>query len=356
MDILNNDFISSAFQKAQAAFKTIIVILLIVSFQFSHTVSAQKLLKPIDPNPPLINSVMATEQYCTGFDHNDMASTLNSFPNTGEISTPKRRWAQHPIIWKHLIRPQLSFYPHSIIDPNIGIIMWSGLDPSLTLNDGVAQNLNVFEGAGSFKDSAGVVVDPSGSWNQFVIDDSQTTAIFAAMAIWSWGTPVYLNFPVLSAPFLDSRVAIINCVTLSHPDNRPDLACDWDLTSDPTQVQSCPGLVVESLDVSYFTSPSLCTGCDSSNQQFIHAGNISATVFDQSFNNLNSISADTVHRILIDPPVEVDQFGVTTDVTQQINTMLQISRRNAAEVMFRADSGTVSEPKAKLSLTMPTAY
>jgi hypothetical protein len=88
----------------------------------------------------------------------------------------------------------------------------------------------------------------------------------------------------------------------------------------------------------------------------MHAGNISATVFDQTFNNLNPFFGDGVHRVLIDPPLEVDQFGVAIDVSQQLNTMLQISRRNAAEVMFRTDSGAVSEPKEKLSSTMPTVY
>ena len=208
-------------------------------------VEAKPLPHPIKPLLSLKR--MATVTYTTGFDYADFAAIRTSIFDLDGSSI--RPWGEHPIIWKAMIRPELVFDPYG--STGQGYVLFEGVPTLLSVQVGDSVLLNNYEASGAFSDANGSTVNPVGHWVETFSTDGEEVAILAAMAIWRWNTPVYLNYahdPGTGQPI--SRVGVVDSVTLSTPAGVPHEVCGW---SDPDASTTCPGLVIESVSMSYYS-------------------------------------------------------------------------------------------------------
>ncbi len=270
----------------------------------------------------------ATIEYCTGFDFEDYRTEYEQHQGVdghGANGSNLRPWGEHPILWKHIVSPELDFNP-VIVDDQLGLISFVGVPGGLDISlSGEANRLNNYEAGGAFT-SNGNVIDPSGSWGEVIINDATTTAIFAAMNIWAWGTPAYINYQTLIEPIGPTRVGIIDCVTLSAPSGPPDEVCNWDIEADFLDlIQQCDGLVFESLKMTYYTEP----GLGAAIVEYIDGPEVDAVTFEENFNN-----TDTGHVIVFDPP---------SDVSVDIEAFVAASYRQASGANLRARDGRLFE-------------
>lgn len=182
-----------------------------------------------------------TVTYSTGYTYQHYENKRQSFPPVQDL----RNWGEHPIVWKHLrTEAELGFDP---VDPS-GIGTFVDL-PFLEVDIGDAVDLNQFEASGAFFDATGPV-DPAGEWLEITSEDGEQVAIFAAMVIWKWGSPVYVPYLAFFDSGSFSAVGAIDEVTLSHPSGPPHVVCGW---SDPDPNASCPGLTIDSVKMTYYS-------------------------------------------------------------------------------------------------------
>jgi len=190
---------------------------------------------------PTSSTIRGTVTYETGFDFEDYNAIRQLYSFT---SDSLRGWGEHPLIWKHIINPTLEFDP--------GPWPFGGAPHSTYPDFGDAARLNTYEASGLFKDS-GVTVDPSGHWVETVSLSGSEAAVLAAIAIWKWNTPVHIGFGYNHPDPLErfGYAGVIDSVTLSVPSGVPHEVCGWD---DPDPSTSCPGLVIESVKMTHYTS------------------------------------------------------------------------------------------------------
>jgi hypothetical protein len=315
--------------------KLFLSFLLFLTFTWQVAFAQIKLTKsPLPINAP----VMATAEYCTGFDFNDYSTTLDSHPSWGTVFVREQRWSQHPIIWKHLVstlnfNPQQQSFPFSA---------YQGMG-SLNLWPNVSDQVNQYEASGgAFTDDQGNAVNPTGTWFQAGINDPNTAAIFSAMMIWGWATPVYTNWRVDSqnsnGDVVESRVAVIRCVTLSHPNGRPDSACNWSAagaTDVLNQISNCPDLVVESVKMDLFLKSDfvdvMFTG-----QEYVDKPQLTGSQFVQEFIASGNAAGFPGHDFMFDPPEVTDGYGAVVEPELAVQRLLNSSRIQATQSLLRA--------------------
>ncbi len=265
---------------------------------------------------PAVKPPSSMTEYCTGYDHD----AYTDFIPTDESEYD---YYQHAMVWKHLVNSGLGFDMPS----------WSF---PLGVSQGDEAILDQLEAGGVFYDqSTGATVDPSGQWNEVVINDPATAAIFAAISIWAWSTPVYFNFqnvPTTNPQGLSSMLAVTHCVTLSVENSTtpPHIACGWDAASAEDmaiQAMNCPGLIIENVSMSYFTDyifsgvGSYYTEADPSYPP------IDGALFEVHYTDIN-INAD--RYVVIDPP------ALDTDTPlNDLQNILEVSEILAANAKLR---------------------
>ena len=223
------------------------------------------------------------------------------------------------MVWKHLINPGLGFDMPGPFYP-------------LDVDEGDADELDQIEASGVFFDqSTGATVDPSGHWDEVEINDPATAAIFAAISIWAWETPVYFNFygvPTTDPQGLGSLVAATHCVTLSVENSAtpPHKACGWNAANAEDmaiQAANCPGLIIEKVTMSYFTDALLC---GSNGWYYTQADpsypTIDGALFEQHFFGSNMV---------VDPPA----FSFESPLND-LQNIVDVSEILAANAQFRA--------------------
>uniref|UniRef100_A0A6U5FS33 Tyrosinase copper-binding domain-containing protein n=1 Tax=Corethron hystrix TaxID=216773 RepID=A0A6U5FS33_9STRA len=122
--------------------------------------------------------------------------------------------------------------------------------------------LNTLEAASSFiyKDAAGSYVDPNGNWMCVTEPDSTNGAIIAALSMYHWKTPTYLdvhNYMNTSWGSVYCVTGVIEEVTLcTNTSNPPHVDCGWDSvdwTTGVGSVNTCAGMVaLDSMKVGCF--------------------------------------------------------------------------------------------------------
>lgn len=276
------------------------------------------------PAPPKPSFRMATVTYETGFDFEDYNSVRELFPFWPEFLRP---WGEHPIIWKHLVRPELNFDPWTV-DPFEGPLVFDGVPAGLTIGVGDSVALDNYESSGAFTDAAGETVDPTGHWVETFTLDGEEVAILAAMAIWEWSTPVYINYTYSDGVNPTALIGVIDSVTLSVPSGPPHVVCGWD---DPDPSISCPGLVIESVKMTYYSDVCLC---GDPQVDYYDGPEVNGSDFVSIYENSYDVGP-----VLYDPP-KFFEAGAPTPLFFE-----QASRAQAADVLLRNSDGSLSEPK-----------
>ncbi len=274
---------------------------------------------------PVESPRRAVVDYTTGFDFEDYNSVREAYPTSGYF----RSWGEHPIIWKSLVNPQLDFDPWTF-DPNQGPLLFQGVPQGLTIDGNDSAALDNYEASGAFT-NGGATVDPTGHWIQTFIAEGEEAAVHAAMAIWEWNSPVYINFTYDDGEHITAVVGVIDRVTLSTPGGVPHEVCNWGGSPNPNPLQhttatpGCPGLVVEAVKMTYYSDVLLCCstvdyydGDELTGAEFV-------TLYEQSF--------DSGH-VLYDPPAS--GFEHFTPGELQV-----LSPDQAASVALRKHGGSL---------------
>lgn len=261
------------------------------------------------------NVIRGTVTYETGFDHEDYNTIRESYP-----MIPTRPWGEHPIIWKHIINPGLAF------DAFATGSLFGGV-PSMTRPEiGDSALLNAYEASGAFT-QGGATVDPTGHWVETLSFEGEEVAVLAAIAIWKWNTPVYINFGYQSPDPAEyfGYGGVIDSVTLSVPSGVPHEVCGWDQPDPPT---TCPGLVIESVKMTHYTDFPFEDPVQQYNDSPPFSGADFVSIYESSF----WFSDGTV---IYDPPVT--GAGV---VAHQL--VVSTSRAQAAGSLVRGTDGSLS--------------
>lgn len=249
---------------------------------------------PIKPMPH--RDPQATIEYCTGFDYQDYAQEISMHSGIPGETNPLS-WGRHPILWKHMIHPEydLDIYGEPFNPTEIFIGVPNGID----ISPGDSVSLDGYEASDAFSQN-GVSIDPAGNWVETIIPDATTTAIYAAMSIWRYSTPVYINYN--GGNLTGSAVGVIDCVTLSASAGPPHIACDWENNGVSVgTAESCNDLVVESIKLTYFTEPTLCIGCNG--PYYEDASVMDAQTFETGYHVPSFWGNPKV--VIMDPPANV---------------------------------------------------
>lgn len=290
------------------------IILSLVLLQSTDTLS---LSLPDKPNKT------STTEYCTGLNHDSYTPYLPP----GE---PNNDYYQHAMVWKHLINPDIGFNK----PPFTGHV---------TVNDGDSEGLQALETFSSifFDPMTGENINPSGNWSEIIINDPETAAIFTAISIWAWSTPVYFDFinvPNINPQGFLSSMAVAHCVTLSTKNSTipPHIACGWDAANAEDmlqQVMSCPELIIEEVELSYFTDYiDINIGA-----YYVQADPSFPIVDGEVFSDFyggNIINADKY--VVIDPP----SFDIDTPLND-IQQILKMSKIMGSQALLRTGNGLV---------------
>lgn len=275
----------------------------------------------------LEQQAQATIDYCTGFNYEDYITEYDNHEPVDVVGP--RYWGEHPILWKHIIRPQIDFNPMTFSDET-GYLNFDGTPDLLNIQLGDAARLNQYEESGAFTQD-GITVDPPGYWLETIIDDAETTAIFAAMSIWAWNTPVYINFSTAASNVI-TRVGIIDCVTLTTPSGPPHEVCEWDVDADFIElIEACEGLIIESIKMTYYSDSLLRR--DFPEIYYVDGPTLDAESFELDFDNFSS---QYEHVVLYDPPP-------TANI--DIEAWVAASQRLAATVASRTRDGQLIQQR-----------
>ncbi len=284
-------------------------LLFLLLLHVSHAWSQSSAVKP---------GRSSTTEYCTGFDHDSYTPYLPP----GQI---QRDAFQHGMVWKHLVNPDLGF---NLPGPSF----------PTGIREGDADVFQALEAGGTFFDTTtGNSVDPVGNWSEVSIEDPETAAVFAAISIWAWSTPVYFNFigvPASDADglFNDSFIGITHCVTLSVQNSTtpPHIACGWDAADADdmlNQVINCPNLIIENVEMSYINGLFF----DGTGAEYVQADPDYPPIDGDLFAFHYGAFEDTV---VIDPP-SINASTPLNDIQQ----ILQISEILGSQALLRTSNG-----------------
>jgi hypothetical protein len=250
------------------------------------------------------------------------------------------------MIWKSLMtqaNPDIEFIPGFINDGN-------GAPTGGIIENNTAYLLNTHEASSgdfiSLNNPTGelIAVNPPGSWNQVVIEDPNVAMIYAAMNIWKWGTPVFTNINsrdnnyqnvVAGYEGIMPEVGVIQCVTLSAVGGPPHLACGWNTDgSDFLEQASQCDVVIESIVLSTYNSPLLCTSCSGFSYKPEH--NVTPNTYSQLHENANNFSSNVFglkfNWVLADPPENENSVQTMATFLEASRVIAQKAVRRTVEI------------------------
>jgi len=141
-------------------------------------------------------------------------SQYGTYANYPEINDT-REWGQHALRWKQNVAAMPQYVAPSFA-------------PAISVWPGDAAIVNTLE-ATSFYNASGALSDPPGGWTEVDLPLASEGALYAALAMYWWGSPTYLNFPYSDFNNGDfARLAVIErmSVTVSGTTPIQDL-CGW---------------------------------------------------------------------------------------------------------------------------------
>ena len=124
-----------------------------------------------------------------------------------------REWGQHALRWKQ----NVAAMPHYVVPSSApGVVVYSG----------DAATLNSLE-ASSFYNASWALSDPAGGWTEVNLPLPADGALYAALAMYWWGSPTYLDFTYWDADIV-ARLAVIERISVTVDGSTPieDL-CGW---------------------------------------------------------------------------------------------------------------------------------
>ena len=255
---------------------------------------------------PVPTGRLATVEYCTGFDYDDYITILGT----------NKKWKAHPYAWKSLRNPGLNLQIGNTSNPLNAFI-----------NEGDSVEFNDGEANGVFTDNNGTIVDPAGYWVESYVpqEEGETAAILAAMVIWFWSSPVYVNYEY-SDQIVGGTVAAIDCITLSAPSGPPHDVCDWNPDTDYLeQIEACNGLVVESVKLTALNiSYTFVNGIPIPHWTYFDVPPYSGAEFVEKYDFY------AAGPVLYDPPVSINSFS-----------LINASERLATQVLLRTNDGSL---------------
>lgn len=126
-----------------------------------------------------------------------------------------REWGQHALRWKQ----NVAGMPHYVAPSSA---------PGMSVSSGDAAILNNRE-ATSFYNASWALTDPPGSWTEADLPLPSEGALYAALAMYWWGSPTYLDFSY-DDNLIVARLAVIERISVTVAGSTPieDL-CGWSL-------------------------------------------------------------------------------------------------------------------------------
>ena len=211
---------------------------------------------------------------------------------TYEEINDTREWGQHALRWKQNVAAMPQYVAPSVA-------------PAFSVWPGDAAILNTLE-ATSFYNASGALSDPPGGWTEVDLPLAGEGALYAALAMYWWGSPTYLNFGY--SDFNNgilAGLAVIERMSVTVSGSTPiEVLCGWSAGPNSAQTAtatSCATDQVFTIDwVEVSVWDQLVTSSSSCNNGpcFHEHIELTGTEFATSYGLLNSGS-----KVLVsDPP------------------------------------------------------
>ena len=148
------------------------------------------------------------------------ANTIFTMSEYGTYATHEeindtREWGQHALRWKQNVAAMPQYVAPSVA-------------PAFSVWSGHAAILNTLE-ATSFYNASGALSDPPGGWTEVDLPVPAEGALYAALAMYWWDSPTYLNFQYSDFNNGDlARLAVIERMSVTVSGSTPiEVLCGW---------------------------------------------------------------------------------------------------------------------------------
>jgi len=251
-------------------------------------------------------------------------------------------WGHHALLWKGFVWwdecAGLGWYcayngaKANILDPPPFNTYYVKCNDKHRLNSIEADPVSPFTGGTTPVVSTHTSHDPNGGWLCVQEYSPHIAAVIAAMSMYHWNTPVYLNLDwgqYDSSHSWDYKAGVIEKVTLcTSTSDHAHIECGWDTNPwDVASAAACsPNLILDSITVSFFGSAfggTLGTDHHEFTEHVTFNAADWAQIYDSSMNS-------GIGAMIMDPPA----MGSIEEENELVKKMMKAAKATASKMLL----------------------